>query len=90
MYGYAWVVAVFGGATIPTQVIFPTGTVAVGGWVDHVGGTTDMHSPLADENPATWIQSPANPVAATVKLGLTDIITPPAGDILFEIDAEQV
>lgn len=77
-------------ATAPPQPIIPTSTVAAGGWTDHLGGTTDLHSPLADENAATYVQSPANPSNATLKLGLSDIGPPGAGDIVIEIDAEQV
>jgi hypothetical protein len=72
------------------QTVLPTSTVAAGGWVDQAAGTTDLHTPLADENASTWAQSPSNPSSATLKLGLTDIGTPAAGDITIEIDAEQV
>lgn len=80
--------AVTGGGGV--QTISPNATVAAGGWTDHLGGTTDLHSPLADESASTYDQSPINPTNATLKLGLTDIGTPASGDITFEIDAEQI
>lgn len=70
--------------------ILPNATIDAGGWEDDAAGNTDLHSPLADEDPDTWIVSPANPVNETVKLGLTDIGTLGTGDLIFEIDAEQV
>lgn len=89
MYGYAGGAVV--AASLPqTQTIVPDTTVAAGGWVDQVGGSSDLHSPLADTDPNTYIQSPANPVAATVKLGLGPINTPAAGDIILTLDVEQV
>lgn len=70
--------------------MLPNATVAAGGWQDQSTGTTNLHAPLADENPSTYIQSPVSPSAATVKLGLTDIGTPAAGDVFLYIDVEQV
>jgi hypothetical protein len=70
--------------------IVPISTVSAGGWADQAGGTTDLHTPLADDSPSTYVQSPANPVNTLLKVGLTDIGTPGAGDVVIEIDAEQV
>lgn len=70
--------------------MFPNSTVAAGTWLDQSASGVDLHSPLADESIATYVQSPTTPSAATMKVGLTDIGTPPAGDVTILIDVEQV
>ena len=80
--------AIVGGAAATTQEILPNETLDAGGWVDELGGTTNLHLKLADESAATYVQSPASPVNATLKLGLGDF-TPGSGAITIEIDTEQ-
>jgi hypothetical protein len=58
------------------QVARPTSTVSAGAWTDQVGGTTDMHSPLADESQSTWIQSELNPAASFVEVALGALTDP--------------
>ncbi len=89
MYGYS------GGAIVvvlgpPMQIIVPDTTLAAGGWLDQASSATNLHGPVADSDAATYIQSPANPITALVKLGLGPINTPAAGDITILIDVEQV
>ena len=99
----AGAVAVTGGTVASTAALYPPAveavaamvlpntTVDAGGWVDQDSNTTDLHSPLADSSAATWDQSPANPVNATLKLGITDLPAPTGGQKLtLEVDCEQV
>jgi hypothetical protein len=70
------------------QNIVPNATVAAGSWT--VTGAATHHAALADESTGTYVQSTANPVASDIlKEGLTDF-TPGAGDIVIEVDAEQI
>lgn len=91
MYGYAsGAIAALPVPGAGTQTVVPDATVSAGGWTDQLGASTNLHAPLADEDAATYIQSPANPVNATVVVGLGNPTTPGAGDVLLTIDVEQV
>lgn len=89
-YGFAGgAVGVFGPSG--PQVISPDGTQAAGGWTDQAGGSSNLHTPLADENGTTYVQSPVTPTAANIlKLSLSDFTDPGTGAITFDIDAEQI
>jgi hypothetical protein len=68
--------------------IVPNATVDASTWT--VTGAATHHAALADESAGTYVQSTANPVASDIlKEGLTDF-TPGAGDIVIEVDAEQI
>jgi hypothetical protein len=70
--------------------LFPSLTVAAGGWVDHNSGGTNLHTPLADDSASTWGQSPLNPVNATLRLGFGTFSRALTDDISVEVDAIQV
>ena len=58
------------------QVARPVSTVSAGAWTDQVGGTTDMHSPLADETDSTYIQSEFDPNTSVVEVALGALSDP--------------
>jgi len=58
------------------QVARPTSTISAGAWTDQLGGTTDMHSPLADESDSTWIQSEFAPSSSFVEVALGTLSDP--------------
>ena len=54
----------------------PLSTVSAGAWTDQASGTTDMHSPLADETDATYIQSELNPSSSVCEVLLETLSDP--------------
>ena len=71
----------------------PTSTVTVGAWTDQASGTTDMHSPLADETNATYIQSELAPSASVCEVlleTLSDPGTNAAHQVVFRYAKEPV
>lgn len=54
----------------------PLSTVSAGAWTDQASGTTDMHSPLADEDNATYIQSELNPSSSVCEVLLETLSDP--------------
>jgi hypothetical protein len=54
----------------------PTSTVSAGSWTDQAGGTTNLHSPLADEDNATYIQSELAPSASVCEVLLETLSDP--------------
>lgn len=84
------IAAASGGGT--AQTLTPNGTTAAGGWTDQAGAALDLHTPLADESSTTWIQTPSSPDPSQVaKIALSNPTAAPGpGDIIIEIDAEQI
>lgn len=58
------------------QTARPTSTVTVGAWTDQASGTTDMHSPLADETDTTYIQSELAPSSSFTEVQLGALSDP--------------
>jgi hypothetical protein len=54
----------------------PLSTVSAGAWTDQASGTTDMHSPLADETNATYIQSELDPSSSVCEVLLETLSDP--------------
>lgn len=70
--------------------LVPDSTIAAGGWKDQVGGSTNLHAPLGDDNKLTWAQSPTNPANAILKLGVQNPLSVGAGDVEIFISAVQI